>query len=493
MTNFDKLVRWDADYYKSLSDDECLICVTEREVYLIGQVIDALRWKRTRWIGDLVGLDFDLIASNLEFRLSERLTCQNVTKLLEKLQTLESKIDYVFQQTVINEGDILPTSETPAWDITTPETFESEYTYVSDGCDTEDKDSLYGAIFNLVRYVNQVNIDALQQLSQLGNLAQQVDKLISAATGGLTPFDEVAAYVDFLVNELLEEYEATVDEALLETVTCDLFCIAVNSGCNLNMSDVINYYGSKIGSDVLDLTNSLLQVFQFATTGTFSGDQYFYFMTTFQFITVALTDHFFNVDGMNQYMVQMAVGANSPDNDWTLLCDECPTMYRVKTYNFIYGQEGFDICGGFGEYTGTRFKGTDIETFGTYSKLFEVCLDSFDPTWSVRGARINGQRNKDSTGLGLNGIDVRFRPTPDSNAGSAYLGFDQYTANGAFTLCNTGSASSGYNQVYIAGRITNPDNTPPPEIYLDKVEIIFDMNNAPDGSVIYIGDIGEWC
>ena len=478
-TNFDKLVRWDADYYNQLTDDDCIVCLTEREVYLIGQITDMLRWKNTRWIGNLVGLDFDLIASNLEYKLSERMTCQNITKLIEKLQSLETKIDYVFEQTVINEGDTLPTKDTPANEVTTYEKFAEDYTYTSDACDTTSKDKLYGAVYNLVRYINQVNIDALQNLSQLGNIAQQVDKLISAATGGLTPLDEVAAYTDFLVNELLDEYEATVDEALLEQVTCDLFCIAVSSNCNLNLSDVINYYGSKIGSTAIDLTSSLANVMQFALIGTFSGDEYFYFMTTFQFITVALTDHFFSVDSMNSYMVQIAVGANSPDNDWTLLCDECVTMWRLWTHNFAYGLGDFTVEDGL--YDGSRVVGTER----TADKWLAVTMP-FDPAWRVVAAAITHERVNGTTHGGLDSVLTRYRATPGTDVGNiAAVPNGGFLPNGEVRFCDYADVSyfNGVNELWIAANVTDydPDDS---EIYLTKVEILFEMNYAPIGAVI---------
>jgi len=484
-TNFEKLVGWDADFYKELSDDDCIVCLTEREVYIIGQITNALRWKATRWIGDIAGLDFDLIASNLEYKLSERMTCQNITTLLEKLQSLETKIDYIFEQTATDNGDVIPDETTTAWDVTTPEEFSEDFTYTTDGCDTEDKDALYGAIFQLVRYVNQVNIDALQQLSQIGNVAQQIDKLISAATGGLTPLDEVAGYVDFLVNELLEEYEATVDEELLETVTCDLFCIAVSSNCSINMSDVINYYGSKIGSTALDLTSSLANVMQFAAIGTFSGDEYFYFMTTFQFITVALTDHFFNVDSMSGYMTQLAAGANSPDNDWTLLCDACPPLYRKLTVNFAYGQGDWIAKAASGDpailgtFTGSRWHGT--ETTDESRKAVYAAWDDFDPTWRVRDVKIYHEQ----TGAPANAANaraVKFRPTIDSTTGEQTPIASSGLTNGVFERCgNFTTYGTGFHQCIVQLVCVNDEDS---QVYLDKVEFLFELNYAPDKAVI---------
>jgi len=491
-TNFDKLVRWDADYYKSLTDDDCIVCLTEREVYLVGQILDMLRWKNTRWVGNLIGLDFDLIASNLEYKLSERMTCQNISTLLEKITTLENKIDYVFNSTATDNGDTPPTESTPAWDETTPEEFAEEFSISTDGCDTDDKDAIYAGIYQLVRYVNQVNIDALQSMSQLGNLASQIDKLISAATGGLTPFDEVASYVEFLMTELIDEYEATVDEALLETVTCDLFCIAIDSNCTINLSDVINYYGSKIGSTALDLTNSLLNVMQFAATGTFSGDEYFYFMTTFQFITVALTDHFFDVDSMENYKTQILAGMNSPDNDWTLLCDECPPIYRLLTHNFAYGMGEFEFliapggssCPGdtLGIVESGRIKGVHCGAQNAIGVTMPL-----DTTDRLRGVKLYLERRNGIT----NGTYDQETVTMVRAAGNVNFIQGGFRENGVIERCGRNAVAPYYHTTGTALEIRIGvfyDADPLSEIFLDKVELLFEPNHAPDRAVIIYDD-----
>jgi hypothetical protein len=487
-TNFDKLVRWDADYYNALTDDDCIVCLTEREIYLVGQIIDMLKWKNTRWIGNIVGLDFDLISDNLEYKLSERMTCQNITKLLDKIETLSDKVDYVFNQTAIDNGDTIPNEDTPAWDVTTPEEFAEDFSIATDGCDAPDKDAIYAGVYQLVRYVNQVNVDALQQLSQVGNLASQIDKLISAATGGLTPFDEVAGYVEFLVTELLDEYEATVDEALLDEVTCALFCIAVDSNCTINLSDVINYYGSKLGSTALDLTSSLLNVMQFAATGTFSGDEYFYFMTTFQFITVALTDHFFNVSSMQNYKTQILAGMNSPDNDWTLLCVECPPLYRLKTYNFEYGKLGWEIntsgvSSTHGVWAGNRWQGT-LNQFN--EKVIQVSLDTHETGWRLRGIKFYLTRENGLLDGSRDVSSAWLRPTINSSTGQIQIQNGNFLPNGDIEQCDKRTSSPFYStggtQIYVQQTVANNGGTG--QVYLTKIDVLYELNYAPDESVI---------
>jgi hypothetical protein len=486
-TNFEKLVRWDADYYKELTEDDCIVCLTEREVYIIGQITDMLRWKRTRWIGDILGLDFDLIASNLEYKLSERMTCQNLSNLVEKIEQLELKIDYIFNETTINEGDTLPTLETLPYDVTTPEQFAEEFSIATESCDEEDKHELYSGIRQFVNYVHNANIDALQKIQQAGNLAAQSKRLISGIPVlGLLPFDEIADYTAFIIDELLDEYEATVDETLLETVTCDLFCIAVASDCNFRLSDAINYYGSKIGTTALDLTASLANVVQFALTGTFSGDQYFYFMTTFQFIAVAVADSYFSVNGMDSYMLQVAAGMNSPDADWMLLCDECPQLYRLHTTNFAYGLGEWTID------TGTLESGRMRGADGGSVCTIELNWNDFDPTWEIRAMKIYYERIGGTSSASDQQIG-KAREIANSNTSSRDYFNSNGTPNGISTACGSLGLSPAYDsnfvQLMVFARVNDPSDVS--DIYIDKIEILFSINHAPLDAVVT--DDGELC
>lgn len=482
MTNFTKLTRWDADYYKTLTDDECIVCLTEREVYLLNEAIRAMRWSSTRWIGNIIGLDFDEIASNLQYRLDERVTCQNVNDLLQKISQLETKINAIYNDTIVDNGGTVPTPETSPYDLRTPEQFDEEFSIATDGCDTPDKDALFAGIREFVDYVNKANIDALQNIGQAGGTSEQVGRLISGIPViGLLPFDEVADYVAFLMNELLDEYEATVDEALLETVTCDLFCIAVANNCTFNLSDAINYYGSKLGTTLFDLYDDLANVVQFALTGTFSGDDYFYFMSTFQFIAVAVADSYFNVQGMDKYMIEVASGMNSPDNDWTLLCDACPTFYRLWSHEFVRGLGDFVIIAG--TLDGGRIKGGDSGT----SRVIELNLNDFNPAWRIRGVKMYGERLGGTSSA--NDVDLfKAREIADSNTNSRDYISTSGVGNGAIERCGKISTSPFYDNNFVQlmpyAKVNDPSNLS--DVYLDKIEILFEssVGHYKPGSVI---------
>ena len=334
-TNFEKLVRWDADFYKEQSADECIVCLTEQEVYLVGQIIDSLRWFGTRWIGDLTGLDFDLIASNLEGKLADRLTCQNVTQLLERIEQLSDKIDVIFEQT-LDETSVPPlTDETTFEDLFTPTEVAENLSVEVDICDDDGKSAIYSGVRELVNFIHANNADALEKISQVGNLADQASRLISGVPlVGLLPFDEAVEFVGFLIQELEDEYQATVDEELLQTTICDLFCIAVQNDCKLDYNDILDYFSGKIDTSAMGYAMGFADLVQFLLTGTFSGDDFFYIMCLIQFIAVALGEHFFNIGSREAYLIRMEAGLNSPDADWMLLCDECPAFVWVIDKDF---------------------------------------------------------------------------------------------------------------------------------------------------------------
>lgn len=486
-TNFEKLIRWDADYYNELTDDDCIVCLTEREVYLVGQITDALKWKNTRWIGDILGLDFDLIASNLEYKLAERMTCQNIGDLLQKITQLEQKLNVIYNDTVTDNGGTIPDENTRANEVHDAADMAENFSVAMDACEVADKDELYAGIAQFVRYVNQMNIDALQNIAQAGNVADQAARLVSGTPIiGLLPFDEIIDYVEFLMDELLDEYEATVDEELLQQVTCDLFCIAVNSNCVFNLSDAINHYGSKLGSTALDLFSSLANVVQFAATGTFSGDEYFYFMSVFQFITVAISDEFFGIHGMDNYMLQFAAGANSPDNDWTLFCDDCPLMYRVMTYNFEYGEQGWElenlgVASTKGVWSGNRWEGTITQ----FSEKNCQITRPHDPAHRIHAVKLYKSRSGGIASGDKETSSITIRPTANSATGQTVISAGGFEDNGDTVRCvdqiSSGSYWTGINEIAVGAQVRDVEGS---TIYITQVDVVYMINHAPVGAVI---------
>jgi len=478
-TNFDKLVRWDADYYKELTDDDCIVCLTEREVYIIGQIIDMIRWSRTRWIGDLLGLDFDLIAGNLEYKLAERMTCQNITKLLEKITQLESKIDYVFNETVVNEGDtVFNAYETVMDDVFTPEQMTTgDMVVEAETCDEAGKSQIYGSVVQLVRYIVQNNTDFLEQLGQnFGNIAEQ----IQTVTGAFPPTDFLAAddlakYVNFLVDELKEEYEAIVDEELIQQTICDLFCIAVANDCVLTMYDTFHYFASKLSPSFSNVATTLGDLVQFALIGTFSTDMYFYFLCYFQLLSAAMSN-VVTGDSLAVYEQQIAAGFNSPDGDWEIFCIDCPTLYRKKIWYFDFSSDGAAITGGFDLTRGVYVagEGWGLTAAGAPGDGLMTVGLNLNSDYAIRAVALKFA-NKASGDGGL--TDNFLRTTAGSNTGGTAIPFSWGTTGWTYYFAFTPIDGFVEFAIRYADQLAD-------DVYLSHIGMIFDVNDAPDDAII---------
>jgi len=470
VTNFNKLVRWDADFYNTLSEDDCIVCLTEKQVYVLGQTIEQINWFRTRWTGDTDGLDFDKISSDLNYRLSERMTCQNLTTILETIINLQETVT-ALQQTVnilYNEtlgGDdifIFDPEASTIGDVHTPQEL-SDFGVTAENCDDEGKDAIYGAISALVRYINQVNIDLLERVNQAGNFPDQIGRLVSAIPGlDLLPIDEVFDWGQFIATELEDEYNATVDEALLQMVICDLFCIAVSSDCHLDFNDVYNYFAGKVSPSFSNVTTTFLNLVQFATTGTFSGDDYFFYFCYFQLATVGLGQFFFGINSLNDYAYQTRAGLNTPDHDWSIFCLDCPPLYRLWTWDFSNGMENWVFETGIldcavgvpvGTYDGEKLVGTHCGDQRDIS-----VKRPFNPTWRILAVKMYTTREN---GVG-NGTDdyciFKLRPTAGIDTGGTNLISGGFRPNGVDDRCNTNIVSpcywTGGNEIVMRAGVT---------------------------------------
>lgn len=480
MTKIYKNVGWDADFYNSLSDDECIVCLTERQVYLIGVVIGTIQWS-TRWIGNITGFDLKAIQDNLEYRIAERMTCQNVSTLLQKIIDLEIAIDNISDETV--PPDALDDPVTTSFTENYTEAEIASLSASVDVCDDAGKDSIYGGVVAIVNYIHNVNLDALQELAQLGNVPDQIARFISATPIGLLPFDEAFDFAEFIADELLEEYEAVVDEELLETVRCDLFCIAVANDCTLGWHDIINYFGGKVAGDgsLSSTLGTISNIAQFALTGTFSGDDYFYFLCLFQLISVAVANKYFDTRGIEYYATILKTGLNSPDGDWALLCDACPTFYRRLSHDFQYGLDDWTIEVISGTPAGNLVS-DGIEGVAVSGDIRYQILRPFNPTWRIIAANIIYERSAAGTTV------MRYRVTAGSNTGAfnpSIAGGSQSGA-GEFTACQD-SFGSGYldgiNQLFYHQN-TTVGNT----VKIKEVHLFFDVLHAPIEAVLTTDD-----
>lgn len=395
--------------------------------------------------------------------------------LTAQLSSINQYLTAAYQQSLVDNG-FVPETSTPS-DYYTPEELQ-DFGIQAEVCDTDGKDAVYGAVNQLVRYIHGVNVDFLQELSQAANVPQQVERFVAAVPGvGLLPFDELLGYTAFIVDELLAEYNATADETLLQTVVCDLFCIAVNSGCHLDFNDVYNYFAGKVSPSFSNVSTTLLNLTQFAITGTFAGDDYFYFMCYFQLIVAGMKQKFLGVQGVETYAMQVAAGYNSPDNDWSIFCIDCPELYRMKIWDFTTSSEDAIITTGFDLVRGVHVPGNGwgLTAAGAPGDgLFTVGLQ-LNPEWKILA--IAAKFANKSAGDG-NLTDTQFRPTSGTAVGMSGVDWSWGTTGWTYYR-NEYVSIDGWAELALRYADQLAD-----DVYLSHIGIVFDPDYAPIDAVI---------
>lgn len=403
-----------------------------------------------------------------------------------KFTTVTDQLLVIETQNIINSGYSPTTTTTTGENGAYTDTEIDEMAVEADVCDDTGKDKIYGAVDRLVRYIHNKNVDFLENISQGSNVAEQLKRLISATPIiGLLPGDEAVEYVGFLIDELLDEYNATVDEALLQEVICDLFCIAVNSGCRFSLGDVYNFFAGSVSPTFSNVANTLTNLIQYALTGTFSGDDYFYFLCYFQMSIAGAKQRFLDIQAVSAYEQQMAAGFNSPDGDWDIFCTDCPTQYRLYHHSFENGLGDWTI-----EIVSTvpqgSLSGGAIDSIISGSTRTYSIIRNFDPSWRIRGAKIVYERSASGTTI------MRYRPIANSNTGALNpsISGGALFGSGEFEACQdtfgTGY-STGINQVFFNQNVNGTTST----LKLKEIYLLFEVAHAPAGATIT--EQGDMC
>lgn len=184
-------------------------------------------------------------------------------------------------------------------------------------------------IFNqttvLVDLLDTLSLDLLQAIIVGTNPLERGQILLSAlpAIGAIIPFDEVLAFANELVEDVKEEYENKYDEALEDELRCGLFC-AFRDACDISISDAMLFYSNKasetLPAEPLEALQATIQLF---LAGVLPGNWIVYMMHLLILACIQAGEDLAGVD-FAQLGIRIVAAGDEPNNDWTVLCTECP-------------------------------------------------------------------------------------------------------------------------------------------------------------------------
>jgi len=194
---------------------------------------------------------------------------------------------------------------------------------VANGGPSCDLDILFGSVTAIVDQLNQNNTDFLEVILLSDNNQQRVSKVIKAIPLlNEVPIDEVLDFVSELTTEIKENYDAQYTSALRDTYRCDLFCIAQDDpDCELTFQNLVEYFNNRIGTS-LEPVNFFGSLVTYFIAGTWSGTSVVDILSLIQLSAWQQASDFSGIS-LRTLQTVGALGANDPDHDWELICDDC--------------------------------------------------------------------------------------------------------------------------------------------------------------------------
>lgn len=195
-----------------------------------------------------------------------------------------------------------------------------------------DLDLLFGQMVSLIENMNLNNLDAFQVVEEATNLGERATLLFSAIPVVETlPIDEAVSYVQNLwTNDLFEAYEANDTTSYREEMECELFCLARDKGCTLTMDDLIEYFAGRVGASPED---AFIEVIAYLIAGTWVGTEINDLFYWSQVMFLKYGNAFFKLAGLKPIETYFKLG--EPDDNWMILCDDCPPERTVQVYTTL--------------------------------------------------------------------------------------------------------------------------------------------------------------
>jgi hypothetical protein len=193
-----------------------------------------------------------------------------------------------------------------------------------------DLDTTWGYTKALWNFLNQQNVDFLENLDEATNTGEQLARMMSGIPlFGLLPFDEITDWLASLGEYNLDAYNASITAAINEQIWCDLFCLAQDNNCSLTFEQIWDYFVDKFGGlnfPTLGATFAELAIYM--VTGSYLNDRIVYLWTLIQLGVAFIGGRFLGTNSMNEIAIHAQTG--DADNDWVLLCDPChsPFIYE---------------------------------------------------------------------------------------------------------------------------------------------------------------------
>lgn len=341
------LIGWDADFYNSLTDTIKNVSLTEKEIYVLGNLLPMVSWSN-RWSGDISGLDLDAIRGEMEFTIMDEIevsemSCEDIADCIGT----ESIVQDAIEQSLIADGFApnpdtdLNTNPPPSLTPTA-----SAMELLPDGFDCESQPQIaMGLARAIVSELHSAAEDFFELIEYATNAAEGLAMASEQIPYFGTAISGALEFMDWVLETMKETYEAAYNQSVEDELACMIFC-HIMDGCTLSIDDLIALYEDK-GSITIPPANDIDAVLTFATGYSFSPDVVCVAVFHYQVLRFMAWGA---IGGFSAAYLQSLMNYNVSASDYSYetLCDDCvepddPTTYWALHLDFRVSQHNTGV------------------------------------------------------------------------------------------------------------------------------------------------------
>lgn len=247
--------------------------------------------------------------------------CMNCEELTECITPLLDNLKAeIIQQITYNQyGTTNPTGlPLPEYELTRNQAGGSNPT-----CDL---DILWAQCTQIIGYGNQLVLDALELAESATNDVELVQVLTSLPVIDELGGDAIAGYIEFLQQGISDNYAAQVTAAYLEQAACALFCLC-KGDCEITLERIVLVFKNRVEMHfdtpvgTLGTISDLFAYFvDLDIDSTIIADALLFVV----FEGGVLTNQFLGDVGTKALETLLELAVNDANDDWLLLCPDCP-------------------------------------------------------------------------------------------------------------------------------------------------------------------------
>jgi hypothetical protein len=263
---------------------------------------------------------------------AEPMSCDDVADCIE---TSEAVQEAIAQQIANNPSNQTTVYETSVYGAPLTAAQRTAPSATPPDCDL---DVLFAMCTAIIDQIHTNNQDFLEILEAASNPTERARNVISAIpVVGLLPIDEAIEFIDQLVEEIQENYDAQWTTSIRDELRCALFCKAKEAtDCIITFDMIVSIFEDRLNY-YLDPAAVAAALVQYFLLSTWAGSTVVDIMSLIQ---VAFWREASNWLGVNIRTLQIVARLviDNPDPDWEILCTDCATITSPLT---IFAPAGY--------------------------------------------------------------------------------------------------------------------------------------------------------